>query len=108
MLLQGCCNRGLFVGVINKLMPTIELIISGKVQGVFYRASAKATAFQLAVRGWAKNESDGSVRIRATGNTEALYAFACWCAKGPAGAVVSSVVQKKLPEEFFPSFTILQ
>ena len=69
-------------------MPTIQLIIKGKVQGVFYRASAKEKAEDLGLTGWVKNTPEGYVEIMATGEMDVLERFITWCKKGPSRAFV--------------------
>lgn len=88
-------------------MPTQHLLISGKVQGVYFRASAKEVADQSGIKGWARNTADGKVEIVALGNVEALAAFIAWCYRGPAGAEVHQVLTTPLPDtELFSGFSI--
>jgi len=68
-----------------------KLWVRGKVQGVYYRKSAKEKAEELALNGWVKNELDGSVFIEAEGDEETLRQFADWCKLGPPNALVSEV-----------------
>lgn len=86
-------------------MKTIRLLIKGKVQGVFYRATAKRTAERFGINGWIKNTEEGDVEAEATGDEEALNAFIDWCKEGPANAHVTDVIiqQKELQEhdEFY-------
>ncbi len=89
-------------------MPTIELHITGKVQGVFYRASTRKKAGALGLAGWVKNMPDGSVLVRASGGDEQLNQLAAWCRRGPDRAVVENVAQKNLPEETFEKFIVIQ
>lgn len=89
-------------------MPTIELLISGKVQGVFYRASTKEKANELGLTGWVRNMPDGSVLVRASGNEQALAQLENWCHKGPERAIVTQVVRSSLPEEHFTGFTVIR
>ncbi len=89
-------------------MPTIELIIRGKVQGVFYRASAREKGAELGLTGLVKNLPDGSVQLRASGNVAALEKLEAWCAQGPPRAMVSTVEKTMLPEESFPGFTVIR
>jgi acylphosphatase len=89
-------------------MPTIELTIYGKVQGVFYRDSTRKKAAELGLSGWVRNEPDGSVRVRATGPVATLALLESWCAKGPEKAVVQKVVRKEIPDEPFKDFSILR
>ena len=67
------------------------LKISGKVQGVWYRASAKETADKLSLRGYAVNLPDKSVEVLLQGEKEKIEEFIKWAAKGPPGAEVAGV-----------------
>ncbi len=69
----------------------IHLLIFGKVQGVWYRASARDKALELGLAGWVRNRPDGSVEIVAQGGTEALHALKDWCMEGPPLARVSKI-----------------
>ena len=71
-----------------------HLIISGKVQGVFYRASCQEAAQGLGLTGWVKNLPAGEVEVLAQGEKEKIEKLIEWCKKGPAGARVSSVEVK--------------
>lgn len=64
---------------------------SGKVQGVFFRATTKSIAEDLGVFGWVKNESDGTVLIHAEGELAQLDQLIQWCKEGPEYASVSEV-----------------
>ncbi len=72
-------------------MKAIRLIISGKVQGVFYRVSAREKALALAIGGWIKNLNNGNVEAVVCGEPAHLNEFIEWCKKGPAGAKVTDV-----------------
>ncbi|HTD98586.1 MAG TPA: acylphosphatase [Mucilaginibacter sp.] len=72
-------------------MKHLDITIKGKVQGVFYRASTKAVADQLGVKGSIKNESNGDVFIEAEGDKLSLEMFLDWCHEGPQDADVTSV-----------------
>jgi len=89
-------------------MPTVHLIIIGKVQGVFYRATAKDVADEMQLKGWVKNTDEGNVEIIATGEEDQLQRFISWCKKGPVRAVVTEVVVTKIPEEQFEKFKIVK
>lgn len=65
--------------------------VSGDVQGVFYRASARHEAEQLKVTGYAKNLRDGSVEVLACGEKESVDNFCAWLSKGPSQAKVTHV-----------------
>jgi acylphosphatase len=87
-------------------MPTVHLLIRGRVQGVFYRATAKDVAEELKLTGWIKNTREGNVEIVATGSDEQLRQFIGWCRQGPPKATVSDVEITNKTEETFDSFKI--
>lgn len=87
---------------------TIHLTITGKVQGVYYRASAKETASRLGITGWVKNTRSGDVEITASGHNEAIDLFIHWCKQGPPNAVVKEVVITKTPDESFDTFEVIR
>jgi len=69
----------------------VQLHITGVVQGVFYRASARDQAIALGLTGWVKNNPDGSVEALAEGPAEAIERFIAWCRRGPPEAEVEQV-----------------
>ena len=69
----------------------LDLLISGKVQGVWYRKSAAEQAVRLKLAGFAMNMADGTVRIEAEGPRETLDRFVEWCRTGPPRAVVDNI-----------------
>ena len=72
-------------------MPAVHLLIQGKVQGVFFRASAKEVAEDLGISGWIKNTKEGAVECVADGAEAAIQQFVDWCKQGPSGARVDEV-----------------
>ncbi|MCJ2533929.1 MAG: acylphosphatase [Candidatus Thermoplasmatota archaeon] len=68
-----------------------HVFISGRVQGVFYRASTKNMAEQLGLKGWVRNTSDGRVEALFEGDETAVKDMISWCHKGPRSAEVSDV-----------------
>lgn len=83
------------------------LVITGKVQGVFFRASAQEKALALGLTGWVRNRSDGSVEALAEGPRERVEAFIAWCWQGPEASRVESVQTRFLTASGeFSSFTI--
>ena len=72
-------------------MTCAKFIVSGKVQGVFFRASARTQAQELALSGYAKNLPNGDVEVLAGGSDEALDALERWLHIGPLAAQVASV-----------------
>jgi acylphosphatase len=65
--------------------------VTGLVQGVWFRASAERQAVRLGLRGFARNEPDGSVIVEAEGPPSAVAAMVAWCRVGPPRADVASV-----------------
>jgi len=71
--------------------------VSGRVQGVFFRASTRDVAVPLGIRGHAINEPDGSVEVRACGEDQAIENLREWLHEGPAHASVTAV--NEIPAE---------
>ena len=69
----------------------IRCVVSGRVQGVYYRAATVERASRLALRGWVRNLPDGRVEAVAAGPVEALTELASWRWEGPPAARVDSV-----------------
>jgi acylphosphatase len=72
-------------------MKAVDVLVSGQVQGVAFRAYTRDRARSLGVRGWIRNEPDGSVAAHFEGDEEAVDALVAWCRSGPSYAVVESV-----------------
>lgn len=85
-----------------------RFIVTGKVQGVWYRAATVEAAQGLGITGWARNCSDGSVEVLAVGTPEALDALAVWAHEGPPKAEVTQVAMRDidLPNPQPTDFTI--
>jgi acylphosphatase len=66
-------------------------LVAGRVQGVFYRASAQSRARSLGVTGYARNLPDGRVEVLACGPREAVQALCDWLWDGPPAAHVTAV-----------------
>ncbi len=90
------------------MLQTISITVSGKVQGVYFRQSAKEKAIQLGLTGLVKNLRDGNVHILITGTPEQLESFKDWCKTGPPRAVVTGVEILELPLKLFDHFTIVR
>ena len=69
----------------------VRLVISGHVQGVWYRGSMQREAERLGLAGWVKNRPDGSVEAVAEGARALVDALISWCWKGPPAARVADV-----------------
>ncbi len=65
--------------------------VSGQVQGVFFRHTARLHAEKLGLTGWARNEDDGALCVVAEGEASALEKFLEWCRTGPPLARVDHV-----------------
>jgi acylphosphatase len=72
-------------------MRTVRLRISGRVQGVGYRAWMIATATRLGLSGWVRNRLDGSVEALVSGDDGTVEAMVALCGDGPYGARVTAV-----------------
>jgi acylphosphatase len=95
-------------------MPTIpqariRLIVKGRVQGVYFRASTVQQARHLGLTGWVMNHDDGSVELVAEGLSESIEELIAWCRQGPPGARVDEVdVQRQDLRGGFSEFRIRQ
>lgn len=76
-------------------MIHITIRVSGKVQGVNFRFSARQEAEELGLAGFVKNEPDGSVYIEVEGFFEQVDKFVEWCKEGPARANVQNVMTQE-------------
>ena len=85
----------------------VELRIQGRVQGVFYRASAHRQARVLGLCGYAENLDDGSVGVVAEGGESAIEKFIAWCRIGPPSARVSRIdITRTPPTGEFTDFEV--
>lgn len=75
----------------------MHCLVSGRVQGVFFRASAQERAQELGVTGWASNLPDGRVEVRACGDRDSVEAFRAWLEQGPPAAEVERVEATEEP-----------
>ena len=74
-------------------MPAARFLVSGKVQGVCFRARARDEAVRLGVRGYARNLADGRVEVLAVGTEAAIDALERWLQQGPPLARVEQVAR---------------
>jgi acylphosphatase len=85
----------------------VHLKVSGRVQGVYFRASTVEQARRLGLSGWVMNCPDSSVEVVAEGEIEQLEKLTHWCRTGPPGAQVKEVrAQWEASKEEFQSFHI--
>jgi len=88
-------------------MKRVHVIVSGWVQGVFFRARTQREAEALGVRGWVRNLTDGSVEAVFEGTKEAVDTMLAWCRKGPSQARVDDVTITEEPYQgLFKDFLI--
>lgn len=85
---------------------TVSIIVSGRVQGVFFRQTAQEKAIQFGITGYAQNVADGTVHIMATGPASALDSFIGWCHTGPQKASVTDVKVTPVTLQEFETFSI--
>ncbi len=84
----------------------IRCRVSGRVQGVFFRAATREQAVTLGLNGWVRNLSDGSVEVVAYGSEEQLAKLRAWLWQGPELARVSTVRCEPLEIEVLSGFEI--
>jgi acylphosphatase len=67
----------------------VRVVVSGRVQGVFFRATCAAEARTRGLGGWVRNRNDGTVEAMFDGDGDAVAHMIAWCREGPAGARVT-------------------
>ncbi len=80
------------------------MLVSGRVQGVWYRGACRQQALALGLAGWAANLDDGRVEVVAEGPEEAVARLEAWCAQGPPAARVRAVVAEDEAETGLEGF----
>ncbi|RBP28597.1 acylphosphatase [Marinobacter pelagius] len=84
-----------------------KMLISGKVQGVYYRASTEKEANRLGLSGYARNLPDGRVEVIAEGSPEELQQLHQWCQEGPPAAKVTDIeVEEQRANGEFSNFGV--
>ena len=89
-------------------MVHVNIRVSGKVQGVNYRYSAKGKALELQLTGFVRNEPDGTVYLEAEGAVEQVEKLKGWCKLGPPRAQVTQIVTHESEIRGFEGFEILR
>ncbi len=85
----------------------IRITVSGRVQGVGFRASAREKALSLGLVGWVRNLADGRVEILAEGSPASISALVEWCGHGPRWARVERLAAvDETPIGEFDGFTV--
>lgn len=88
-------------------LEQIQVVVSGRVQGVGFRYSTVSQAEKLGVTGWVRNLPDGTVEALAEGTTDQIEAFLVWCRQGPPGSRVDRVdvkIRTEIPARNSKSF----
>jgi acylphosphatase len=86
----------------------MHLIVSGCVQGVFFRAETQSQALRLHLKGWVRNTPDGRVKIVIEGDEDDVQRMIAWCHKGPHLANVRGVDYHEEPfQDAFDDFQIV-
>ncbi|OGQ86479.1 MAG: hypothetical protein A2464_03755 [Deltaproteobacteria bacterium RIFOXYC2_FULL_48_10] len=86
----------------------IRVKVMGRVQGVYFRAGTKNEADRLGLKGWVRNQPDGSVEAVFEGEPATVFQMADWCRKGPSPAQVDQVqAETQKTVSGFTSFDIL-
>ncbi len=78
-------------------MKTVKVIVSGRVQGVWFRASTRSQAVKLGIKGYVRNMPDGNVEFVAEGDDAAVDRLIAWARMGPPAAKVNNLHLEVLP-----------
>ena len=90
----------------NRVIATRRILVSGKVQGVFYRGWTEMTARTLGLSGWVRNLRSGDVEILASGPDEKVEQLVRLCHQGPPAAEVQTVRVEEVEGQPEPGFAI--
>ena len=83
-----------------------RVVVRGRVQGVWFRESARRRAEQLAVSGWVRNRHDGAVEAELEGDAGDVEVLLAWFGHGPPGAQVVDVSVEELPPQGERGFVV--
>ncbi|MGP8153137.1 MAG: acylphosphatase [Smithella sp.] len=88
-------------------MKRVHVNVSGRVQGVFFRAETQRAAMGFNLTGWVRNMADGRVEALLEGEDKSVNKMLEWCHKGPPAARVENVIVTEEPHTGeFNDFTI--
>jgi acylphosphatase len=90
------------------MLKTVSIVVTGKVQGVFYRQSTREKANALGITGEVRNMPDDTVQIIATSTDDKLTQLADWCKTGPPRANVTNVLTTAIPLRSFDTFRVVR
>ncbi len=89
-----------------KVVKTVSILISGRVQGVFFRKYTIITAEKFGIKGFVKNTHNGKVYIEASGDESVIGEFVEWCQKGSTASKVEKVEVNELEPGKYTGFKI--
>jgi acylphosphatase len=89
-------------------MAAVQILVTGGVQGVGYRAWCRRTALSLGARGFVRNLDDGRVEVHAEGDARLIDQLVAACRRGPTHATVDDVVTAAKPERGAVDFVIAE
>jgi acylphosphatase len=90
-------------------LKQVQIIVRGRVQGVFFRAATQREARRLGLSGWVRNRPDGSVEMVAEGDEGSVRQLCMWAEKGPSAARVDDVSTRwRAYSGDFPDFRITE
>lgn len=86
----------------------IQIVVKGRVQGVFFRDFTRRKAIGLGLKGTVRNRSDGAVEVLAQGEQNKLLELEKWCWEGSPHSQVTEVIRKELPDTLtYPDFRVV-
>ncbi len=87
---------------------SVHILVSGKVQGVFFRQATKVVAIKNNVTGWVKNLENGQVEILLEGDDKNVNSVIDWCYNGPANSRVDQIkIEQQEIFDQYPTFEVL-
>ena len=86
----------------------LKVVVSGRVQGVGYRNFVLRIANELGIKGYVRNQSDGTVLLQAAGSNAQLDQLLEWCQNGPPMAKVSKIDVTPIEQNHFNEFKIIR
>ena len=84
----------------------VRFIVSGRVQGVFFRANTRHQAERLNVTGYARNMHDGRLEVVACGAPQAIDQLKDWLRQGPEAAEVTGIASEVILPQEYPGFSV--
>jgi acylphosphatase len=90
-------------------MKTYKVVVSGKVQGVGFRAYAKKTALQFGLKGWVTNLPSGEVELLLQGDESKIESMLQWCNRGPGISIVDKTIFEEInTEKEYETFEVIK